>query len=34
MNGIIENDRNILKLDLEKSFGHKENTIEIYIKEI
>lgn len=34
MNGIIENDRKILKLELEKGFGYKENTIVIKIKEV
>ena len=34
INGIIENDRKVLKLELEKSFKHNENTIEIIIKEL
>lgn len=33
-NGNIKNDKQITELNLKKSFGHKENIIEIEIKEI
>ena len=34
MNGNIKNDKQVVKLNLTKTFGHKENSIEIEIKEI
>ncbi|HHX71280.1 MAG TPA: RusA family crossover junction endodeoxyribonuclease [Gallicola sp.] len=34
MNGNIQNDKQITKLNLSKTFGNKENSIEIEIKEI
>ncbi len=33
-NGYIVNDKQITELNLKKSFGHKENTIEIEISEV
>lgn len=34
LNGNIRNDKQITKLNLSKTFGNKENSIEIEIKEI
>lgn len=34
MNGNIQNDKQITKLNLSKTFGHKGNSIEVEIKEI
>lgn len=34
LNGNIKNDKQIVELSLKKSFGYKENTIEIEISEI
>lgn len=34
LNGNIQNDKQITKLNLSKTFGNKENSIEIEIKEI
>ena len=34
LNGNIQNDKQIIKLNLSKSFNHKKNEIEIEIKEV